>query len=129
WPWAASCSCQVLPEEGDGALPRQLRRRLVVARRGVVVEAVLRAAILVDLVAHARFLQLLLVRRIGVVDARVALSQMREDRRLDLRRLARGRCDAVVRRRRLQVRAHRRGEPVGRAATPAETGGPELPGT
>src|SRR5690349_7323611 len=38
-------SAQVLLEEVHGALPGQVRRRLVVARGGVVVEAVLRARI------------------------------------------------------------------------------------
>jgi hypothetical protein len=37
-------------EERDGAIPRLLRRRRVVARRGVVVEAVLRAGVLVGIV-------------------------------------------------------------------------------
>src|SRR5690606_8677960 len=36
-------------EQVDGAFPRELRRRLVVARRGVVVEAVLRARVAVHL--------------------------------------------------------------------------------
>src|SRR5438477_11746353 len=43
-------SSQVLVEEIDRALPRQLGRRLVVARRGVVVEAVVRAGVDVLLV-------------------------------------------------------------------------------
>src|SRR5439155_24765433 len=48
---------QILLEERHGAVPRQLRRRLVVARRRVVVKAVLRARVHLDLVAHAGLLQ------------------------------------------------------------------------
>ena len=51
---SATISGEVLLEEGDRALPRQLGRRLVVARRRVVVEAVLRAGIDVHLVAARR---------------------------------------------------------------------------
>src|SRR5689334_8534100 len=43
---------EVLREEIERALPRELRRRLVVARRRVVVEAVLRIRIDVGMVLH-----------------------------------------------------------------------------
>src|SRR5881397_4150097 len=50
---ARKTSGQMLLEEGDRPLPRQLCRRLVVARRRVVVKAVLRPRILVHLVRNA----------------------------------------------------------------------------
>src|SRR5438034_5313653 len=50
---AKKTSGQILPEEGDRPLPRQLCRRLVVARRRVVVKAVLRPRVPVHLVRDA----------------------------------------------------------------------------
>src|SRR5688572_17283907 len=48
---------QVLLEELERARPRELRGGLVVPGRGVVVESVLRARVLVDLIAHLVRLQ------------------------------------------------------------------------
>ena len=53
-----SRATQLLLEERDRARPGQLRRRGVIARRGVVVEAVLRAGILEGGELHAGGLQL-----------------------------------------------------------------------
>src|SRR5688572_15897411 len=50
----ASLRTQMFIEELDGALPGELRGLLVVARRRVVVEAVLRAGVHVHCVRHAR---------------------------------------------------------------------------
>src|SRR5438477_1301091 len=55
-------SLQILPEPRERTRPRELLRLLVVARRRVVVEAMVRARLLVDLDLDARRLQRLLIR-------------------------------------------------------------------
>src|SRR5215207_8934468 len=84
-PVKAAWLSQVLVEERDRPLPRQLRRRLVVARRRVVVEAVLRAGIEEALVPDAGRLERLLERGPARVDALVHLGRLDQQRSLDLR--------------------------------------------
>src|SRR5215471_19222487 len=76
-------SGEVLPQEVDRPLPGQPGRGLVVARRGVVVEAVLRAGIGEDLVAHVVGLERRLEGRDPGVDPVVVLGVVDEKRRLD----------------------------------------------
>src|SRR3989454_2284142 len=77
-------AAQVLLEEVRGALPGEGRRGLVVARSGVVVEAVLRARIGEHLVSHVVGLEGGLERRDAGVDALVVLRVVDEKRRLEL---------------------------------------------
>src|SRR5687768_8023065 len=112
---------QVLLEKSHGALPGKLGRRLVVARRGIIVEAMLRARVLVHFVRHLRGLQRLLERRPHRVDALVVFGIVDQQGRLDLRHgrgLGRG---TVERRRGVQRAAHCRGDVVRRSAAPAES--------
>src|SRR5258706_7573124 len=88
-------SRETLLEQRDRTIPRQLRLRLVIPRRRVVVEAVLRARIDVHLVAHAGRLQRLLIGRPHLVDARVILGVVDGERALDLRHVGGGRCRPV----------------------------------
>ena len=115
-------------EEGDGPLPGELGRRLVVTRRRVVVKAVLGAGIEMRLVAGARRLQRRLEGRPHRVDALVDLRVLDQKRRLDARHARRLGRRAVERHTRVQIGAERDGEEVGRAAAPAEAGGAELAG-
>src|SRR5712692_2147602 len=78
-----SPSGEVLLEEGDRPLPGQLGRRLVVARRRVVVKAMLGAGVHVHLVLGAARLQRRLEGRPRRVDALVALGVLDQQRRLD----------------------------------------------
>src|ERR1044072_1393587 len=78
-------SGEVLLEERDRPIPGEFRRRLVIARRRIVVKAMLRAGIHVHLVWHARGLQRLLVFRPHRVDALIVLGVLDQERRLDLR--------------------------------------------
>ncbi len=99
--------------------------RLLIARRRVVVKAVLGVGIHVHLVAHAGSLQCCLERRPHGVDALVVLRILDEQRRLDVghaRRLGRR---AVERHARLQVGAQGNRQGVHRAAAPAEAGDAE----
>src|SRR5690349_2377865 len=74
---------QVLLEERERALPRKPRGRLVVARRRVVVEAMVRAGINVDLGFDAVRLQRGFERRDAGVGTRVFARVVREDRCAD----------------------------------------------
>src|SRR5215208_2708188 len=76
---------QVLVEERDRPFPRQLRRFRVVARRRVVVEAVLRAGILKAFVPDVGRFERLLECRPARVDAFVHLGRLDQQRSLDLR--------------------------------------------
>src|SRR4051812_8106300 len=71
--WGMS-GAQVLVEEIERALPRKLRGGLVVARRRVVVEAVLRVGIDVGVVLDVTGLEHLLERGPAAGDARVLRS-------------------------------------------------------
>src|SRR5439155_7546354 len=124
----ASPSGEVLLEERDRPLPGQLGRRLVVTRRRVVVKAVLGAGIYVRLVLYAACLQGRLVGRPQRVHALVALGVLDQQRRLDVRHSRRLGRRAVERDGRLQVRAERDRQEVGRTAAPAETRDSELAG-
>src|SRR5688572_9160290 len=84
-PSRAVALSNVLLEERDRPLPRQLGRLRVVARRGVVVEAVLRPRIEVALVPDVVRLERLLERRPARVDARIRLGRLDHQRSLDLR--------------------------------------------
>src|SRR4029077_19399746 len=84
-PDARALSGQVCLEEGDGALPRQLGGWLVVARRRVVVEAVLGARVDVHLIRHPGGRQRGLERGPHLVDPLVGLGVVDQERRLDPR--------------------------------------------
>jgi hypothetical protein len=75
----------VLVEELERSLPRELRGRFVVARRRVVVEAVLRALVHEHLVLLVVRLQRRLVRRDAAFDALIVAGVVQHQRRLDLR--------------------------------------------
>src|SRR5207249_10560086 len=94
----SAAGSQVLVEEIDRALPRQLGRRLVIARRRVVVEAVVGAGVHELLVLDVVRLQRLLEVWPSGVDAVVEPAIVNEQRRLDLRHVFRLRLASVVRR-------------------------------
>src|SRR5262245_11784279 len=98
---------QILLEKRDGAVPGELGRGFVVARGGVVVEAVLGAGVGVDLVLHAGGLHGLLHGRVHGVDALVVLGELDEERGLDLRHRGGLGGGAVVRDAGLHLRAER----------------------
>src|SRR5262244_4378546 len=79
-----SGSDEVLLQEVDRPLPSQLGRGLVVARSGVVVEAVLRPRIGEHLVPDVVGLERGLVRCDASVDPLVVLGVVNEQRRLDV---------------------------------------------
>src|SRR5207244_2496827 len=116
---------QILREELERPRPRELRRRLVVARRGVIVEAVLRAGIHVHLVLDARGLERRLVCGPALVDPLIGAGIVQQQRRLDLRRVVRRGLRTIEGNRRSEVgEAH--GDAVDDAATEAEADGAEL---
>src|SRR5262245_13863902 len=77
-------SAQIFVEPVEGALPGELGGRFVVARRGVVVKAVLRAGIDVAFMRHMTGGERLVERRPSRRDAFVLLAVLRQQRRLDL---------------------------------------------
>jgi hypothetical protein len=98
---------EVFLEVRHRALPRQLGRRLLEARRRVVVKAVLGAGVEVRFVRHAVLLERGLEGRPHRVDALVVLGVVDQQRRLDAldtRGLGRG---AVERGAGAQLVAHR----------------------
>ncbi len=64
----------VLLEERDRSLPRQLGRRRIVARRRVVVKSMLSARVKMALVFYRRRLERFLERRPARIDARIIFS-------------------------------------------------------
>src|SRR5688500_16314529 len=85
----------VLVEERDRPLPRQLGRGLIVARRRVVVEPVLSARIQIAFVTNIGRLERLLECRPARVDAFVHLGRLDHQRSLDLRDVRNVRRGAV----------------------------------
>ena len=118
-------SGEVAPEPRDGALPGQRRRGLVVARRGVVVEAVVRARVDVRLVDGARGLQRSLVGRPGGVDVGVGLGEVQLQRGLDAGHVLGFGLPAVERHRRGQRRVGH-GRRVRHTTAVAEAGDADL---
>ena len=90
-----AASREVLPEMRDCALPRQLRRSFVVARRRVVVKTVLRSRVGMYLVWHAGGLERRLERGIGSIDTLIVFRQVAQQRRLDLRHAFRAGRDTI----------------------------------
>src|SRR5215467_11319405 len=80
-----SLPAEVLVQKVDGPLPGERSGRLVVARRGVVVEAVLRARVAIHRVRYAVGFERRLVGGPAGVHALVAVRVLDEKRRLDAR--------------------------------------------
>src|ERR1043166_6692712 len=119
-------SGEILLEEGDRPLPSELRSRLVVTWRRVVVKAVLGAGVNVRLVAGVIGFESRLVRRPQRVDALVVLGVVDQQRRLDRRHgrgLGRGTVEWDGR---LEIGPERDRQVIGRAAAPTETRDAEL---
>src|SRR5204862_2116414 len=93
-----SASAQVLVEEVDRPLPRQLGRCLVVARGRVVVKAVVRAGVHELLVLLVVRLERLLEVGPARIDAIVESRVVNHQRRVDLCHVFRLRLTAVIRR-------------------------------
>src|SRR5262245_35088665 len=83
--WQTSTRTDLFVEERDRSIPCQLCCGLLEARRGVVVEPMLRAGIEMPLVLHLRGLQCRLVRGPARIDALVDFGRLDHHRRLDLR--------------------------------------------
>jgi hypothetical protein len=87
---------QVLVEEGNRALPRQLRRRFVIARRGVVVETVVNVRIHVRRVGLAIGFQGRFISRPAVIGALIKTRILQQQRRLYVGNLLRFRLAPVI---------------------------------
>src|ERR1700733_12689038 len=92
---ATRSSPQIFVEPIERSLPRLFRRRLVVARRRVVVEAVVGALVDVRFVGNASPTERGVEGRPAARDARVELRILRVDRRLDFGRVGRARLKAI----------------------------------
>src|SRR5437870_7484861 len=97
-------SSQVFVEPIQRAPPGQLGSRFVVARRGVVVEAVIGLGIDVALVRNVGCLQRRVVRRPRFGETRIELAMVNQNRRLDLRNVCCWRRTAVERNSRSKIR-------------------------
>lgn len=86
---------QILVESIERSLPRLFRRRVVVAGRRVIVEAVVGALVDVPLVGDASSAKRRVELRPAAGDARIELRILGIDRRLDFRRVGRARLKAV----------------------------------
>src|SRR5439155_26304622 len=95
---------QVLVEPLQRAPPGQLGCRFVVARRGVVVEAVIGLGIDVAFVRNIGCLQCRVVRRPRLGQTRIELAMVNQNRRLDLRNVCCWRRTAVERNSRSKIR-------------------------
>ena len=119
---------QIFPEMRERPLPRELRRRFVVARGRVVVEAVLCAGVGVDLMVDAGGFQRGFEGWVGGVDPLVVLGQMADEWRLDVADAGGVRRDTVVGRAGLHVDAEFCREVIDDAAAVAEAGDAEFAG-
>src|SRR5205809_1652464 len=95
---------QVLVEPLQRAPPGQLGCRFVVARRGVVVEAVIGLGIDVAFVRNIGCLQCRVVRRPRLGQTRIELAMVNQNRRLDLRNVCCWRRTTVERNSRSKIR-------------------------
>src|SRR5579871_4363660 len=110
---------QIFVEPIDRPLPRFLRRRLIVARRRVVVEAVIGALVDVSLVRNVRLTKGRVEGGPPAGDALIELAVLGVYRRLDLLRVGGVRLQSVERHAGPEVGTHAHGELVDDAA--AET--------
>src|SRR5262249_37909072 len=108
----------MLVEEVERPLPGELCRLLVVARRRVVVEAVLRAVVDEQLIVLLVFLERRLVGRDPLADAGVLgwIGIVQHHRRLDLRGVLRAERRTVERRAGAELAAEPNGEAVDHGA-------------
>src|ERR1700722_7724794 len=92
---ATASGSQVFVEPIERPLPCLFRRRLVVARRRVIVETVVGALVDVPLVGDAGSAERSVERWPAARDARVELRVLGVDRRLDFRRICGARLKAI----------------------------------
>src|SRR6516164_11010749 len=123
---AKTRSGQVLLEPIERALPGELGGGLVVARRGVVMEAVIGAHIDKAFVRHLGLSKLLVEGRPARRDAGIELAVLRRYRRLDLGGVLGARLTAVEGSRGGEPAAQLHGQPVGDGAAEAEADDAEL---
>src|SRR3954447_13450836 len=95
--YASGRRFEVFVEPGQRALPGEFGSGLVIARRRVIVEAVVGGFVNVTFVNHLCGRQCLVEGRPSRIDALVEFAIMRRDRRLDLGRVFRARLAAVIR--------------------------------
>src|ERR1041385_8793987 len=119
---------QVFVEEVDRTLPGQLGGFFVVARRGVVVEAVLRTGIHVHGVLDVVGLERLFVSGNSGVDALIVLRIVEQQGRLDFGHIGGGRLRTVECDGGIHIGAHSHGQPVRHAAAEAEADDADLAG-
>ena len=117
----------MLVEERDGPLLREAGGFLVVAWRGVVVEAVVGSVVDVDHEGLSVRLQRLLVGRVGGVDPLIQARELDHEGRLYGGHVLRGRGRPVERHTRAQIRKAD-GELIHHSAAVAEPDGPDSPG-
>src|SRR6266481_8886602 len=113
-------AAQMSIKKTDGALPRQLCRRLIVARGGIVVETVLHTRVDECLIINAGSFQRGLIFRPSTGDALVLLGVVQQQRRLDPDRISFWRLLPIKRHRRIQI-WQTRCQKIGDAATVAKT--------
>src|ERR1700678_1941861 len=126
--YAASSGPQVFVEPSERPLPRLFRRRLVVARRRVIVEAVVGARVDMPLVGDAGRTQRRVESGPAAGDARVELTILGVDRRLDFGGIGGAWLKTVEGNRGVEARAHAHGQFVDDAAAKAEPDRAELAG-
>src|ERR1700678_1089470 len=124
--YATSSGPQILVEPIERPSPRLFRRRLVVARRRFIVEAVVGASVDVPFVRNASPAERGVERRPAAGDTRVELRILGVDRRLDFRRVGGARLKTVEGNCGVEARAHAHGQFVDDAAAKAESDRAEL---
>src|SRR6266478_5530423 len=87
---------QILIEKVEASLPGQFRGRLIVSRRRVVVETVIRALVYIRGIGHVIGLERFLPGRKSTGDARVEGTVMKQERRLDFSRVIGRGLPAVI---------------------------------
>src|SRR5689334_4333147 len=117
---------QIFVEPVQSALPGKLGRGLVVTRRCVVVEAVIGADIDIALMRGMRGGELLVESRPARCDPGIELAVMREQRRLDLRRIGGIGLITVERHASSEVATHPHRQYVDDTPAEAEADGTEL---
>src|SRR5262245_28421900 len=122
----ARSTSQILIEELHGSLPRELGGRLVVSRRRVVVETMLRTVVHVERVRLVVGLQRGLVGGNPGIHALIVAGILKHEGSLDLRGVIRARLPAVEGDSRVQLGSEPYRELVDDAATKAEADGSQF---
>src|SRR5713101_3639777 len=119
---------QILAEPLQRTLPRKLGGRVIVTGSGVVVEAVIGALVNESFVRNVRGRECGIKIRPSRGDARVKLTVLCKERRLDFGSVGGARLAAVERNRSSKIAAHPHRQLIDNAAAEAKPDGAELAG-